>query len=43
MGEKPVAIDVTALQIRKESEAGALRAYIKMTQDELEALPAANM
>lgn len=43
MGEKPVAIDLTALQIRKESEAGPLRAYIKMTQDELEALPAANM
>ena len=43
MGEKPVAIDVTKLQILQASEGGALRAYIQMTQDELETMPAANM
>lgn len=43
MGEEPVAIDLTALQIRQQSESGPLRAYIKMTQDELETLPATKM
>jgi sporulation protein YlmC with PRC-barrel domain len=41
MGEKPVAIDVTTLQILKETDGEALRAYVQMTQDELKALPAA--
>lgn len=43
MGEKPVAIDVTKLQILKANDTGALRAYVQMTQDELKTLPAANM
>jgi sporulation protein YlmC with PRC-barrel domain len=41
MGEKPVAIEVTTLQILKETDGAALRAYVQMTQDELKALPAA--
>ena len=43
MGEKPVAIDMTALQILQATEGGAIRAYIQMTQDQLETLPAAKM
>jgi sporulation protein YlmC with PRC-barrel domain len=43
IGEKPVAIDVTSLQIMQATDGGALRAYIPMTQEELEGLPAATM
>ena len=43
MGEKPVAIDVSQLQILQATDGGDLRAYIQMTQDQLETLPAANM
>ncbi len=43
MGEKPVAIDVTELQILQANEGGMYRAYIRMTQDQLETLPAAKM
>ncbi len=43
MGEKPVAIDVTSLQIMKATDGEALRAYVQMTQDELETLPPATM
>jgi PRC-barrel domain len=43
IGEKPVAIDVTALQIMQATGGGELRAYVPMTQDELESLPAASM
>jgi sporulation protein YlmC with PRC-barrel domain len=43
IGEKPVAIDVTELQVLKEADGEALRAYVQMSQDELKALPAANM
>lgn len=41
IGEKPVAIEVSKLQILKETDGEALRAYVQMTQDELKALPAA--
>ncbi len=43
MGEKPVAIDMTMLQILRQTDGETLRAYIRMSQDELKALPAANM
>jgi sporulation protein YlmC with PRC-barrel domain len=43
IGEKPVAIDVTALQMMQATDGGELRAYVPMTQDELESLPAASM
>jgi hypothetical protein len=43
MGEKPVAIDVTALQMMQATDGGMLRAYVPMTQEELESLPAATM
>ncbi len=43
MGEKPVAIDVTSLQIMQATDGEALRAYVQMTQDELETLPPATM
>jgi sporulation protein YlmC with PRC-barrel domain len=43
IGEKPIAIDVTALQIMQATGGGELRAYVPMTQDELESLPAASM
>jgi sporulation protein YlmC with PRC-barrel domain len=43
IGEKPVAIDVSSMQIMQATEGGALRAYIPMTQEELEGLPAAAM
>lgn len=41
MGEKPVAIDLSQLQVLQAGEGGALRAYIQMTQAQLETLPAA--
>jgi sporulation protein YlmC with PRC-barrel domain len=43
MGEKPVAIDVTELQFLQANEGGMFRAYIRMTQDQLETLPTAKM
>lgn len=43
MGEKPVAIDMTALQILQATDGGSYRAYVQMTQAELEAMPAYNM
>ena len=43
MGEKPVAIDMSKLQILKAAEGGALRAYVQMTKDQLETLPAVEM
>ncbi len=41
LGEKPVALDVSRLQILKETAGDALIAYVQMTQEELEALPSA--
>lgn len=41
IGEKPVAIEMTALQLMQATDGGALRAYTQMTQKELETLPAA--
>jgi hypothetical protein len=43
MGEKPVAIDVTSLQIMQATDGDTMRAYVQMTQEELESLPATNM
>jgi PRC-barrel domain len=43
IGEKPVAIDVTALQMMQETDGDTLRAYVQMTRQELESLPAAAM
>ena len=43
LGEKPVAIDMSKLQILKAAEGGALRAYVQMTKDQLETLPAVEM
>ncbi len=43
LGEKPVAIDMTALQILKANDGDTLRAYVSMTQDELESMPAVAM
>jgi PRC-barrel domain len=43
IGEKPVAIDMTALQIMQAADGDALRAYVQMTQEELESLPAVTM
>lgn len=39
IGEKPVAIEMSQLQIMQEGEGGAMRAYVQMTQEELEGLP----
>jgi PRC-barrel domain len=43
IGEKPVALDMTALQLVQSSDGGDLRAYVRMTQEELESLPKAEM
>ncbi|WP_431301099.1 PRC-barrel domain-containing protein [Tabrizicola sp. BL-A-41-H6] len=39
IGEKPVAIELSKMQIMQQAEGGALRAYVQMTQEELEGLP----
>lgn len=39
IGEKPVALDLSQMRIVQETEGGALRAYVQMTEDELEGLP----
>lgn len=41
MGEKPVAIDVTELQMLQANDGGMYRANIRMTEDQLKTLPAA--
>jgi hypothetical protein len=43
IGEKPVAIDVTSLQVMQATDSGTLRAYIPMTQEQLESMPASTM
>ena len=43
IGEKPVALNVNEMQIMKANDGDALRAYVNMTQEQLEALPAASM
>ena len=43
IGEKPVAIDLTALQVMKAEGSDDLRVYVQMTQDQLETLPEASM
>ena len=43
MGEKPVAIDVTALQMMQATDNGKIRAYVQMTQEQLESMPAAKL
>ncbi len=43
IGEKPVAIEMTALQLMQATEGETLRAYVSMTQEQLEGLPAASM
>jgi PRC-barrel domain len=43
MGEKPVALDAASLQFMRADADSALRVYVRMTQDELELLPAVAM
>ena len=43
MGEKPVAIDVTALQMMQATDNGKIRAYVQMTQEQLESMPATKL
>jgi hypothetical protein len=43
IGEKPVAIDMTALQIMQATDGDTIRASVQMTQEQLETLPAATM
>jgi sporulation protein YlmC with PRC-barrel domain len=43
IGEKPVAIEMTSVQILQATDGGMLRIYVPMTQDQLEAMPAAAM
>ncbi len=43
IGEKPVALNVNEMQIMKAIDGDALRAYVNMTQEQLEALPSASM
>ncbi len=43
IGEKPVALEMTALRLVQSSDGGDLRAYVQMTEEELEALPSAEM
>ena len=43
IGEKPVAIDLTALRVMKAEGSDDLRVYVQMTQDQLETLPEASM
>lgn len=40
IGEKPVAIDMTQLQIMQEPDGGAMTARVQMTKEEIEDLPA---
>ncbi len=39
IGEKPVAIDMTQLQIMQEPDGGAMTARVQMTKEEIEDLP----
>lgn len=39
IGEKPVALELSQMRIVQETEGGVLRAYVQMTEDELEGLP----
>lgn len=43
MSEKPVAIDAASLQFMRATDNDALRVYVRMTQEELEMLPAVEM
>ena len=43
IGEKPVAIDMTVLQIMQATDGDTIRADVQMTQEQLETLPAATM
>jgi sporulation protein YlmC with PRC-barrel domain len=43
IGEKPVAIEMTSVQILQATDGGMLRIYVPMTQDQLEQMPAASM
>jgi PRC-barrel domain len=43
MGEKPVAIEMTALRLVQAEGDGEMRAYVQMTQEQLEGLPAVEM
>jgi hypothetical protein len=39
MGEKPVALPLDQVQILRQTEGGAVRVYVSLTKEELEALP----
>ncbi len=39
IGEKPVALDMTALKIMKSADSDELRVYVDQTKDQLEAMP----
>jgi PRC-barrel domain len=43
IGEKPVAIDLAEVQLFQSAPGGDLRAYVQMTQEQLETLPAMEM
>lgn len=43
IGEKPVSIEMSQLELRKASNGDMLRAYVSMTQEDLEALPEAEL
>jgi PRC-barrel domain len=43
IGARPVAIEMSQLQIMQATDGGQMRAYVQMTQRELEQLPAVDM
>jgi PRC-barrel domain len=43
IGARPVAIEMSQLQMMQATEGGQMRAYVQMTQSELEQLPAVDM
>ncbi|WP_245990189.1 PRC-barrel domain-containing protein [Tabrizicola piscis] len=43
IGQKPVALEVTDLQLVQATDGSDLRAYVQMTQEQLEGLPNAEM
>ena len=43
MGSKPVALETTALMVKREGADGMLHAMVSMTKDDMQALPEATI